>query len=115
MANLQKIKQLAYIRGLQLKDVANACGISPSALTAMIKSGTTTVQTLERIAEFLNVPVSVFFDDTDTPSVSFTGSGNNTAVHGTVTIGDTRLAIETLREQLHVKDEQIMELIKRIK
>lgn len=81
----------------------------------MIKSGTTTVQTLERIAAFLDVPVSTFFDDDATPSVTVTGNRNNTAVKGNIHINDTRRAIEILHEQLHVKDEQIMELIKRIK
>lgn len=110
MANLNKIKQITYSRGLQLKDVATECNITPAALTAMIKSGTTTVQTLERIAAFLDVPVSTFFDDL--PTVTVNGSRNNTAVQGNIHINDTRRAIEILHEQLGVKDNQINELIK---
>lgn len=114
MVNIQKIKQIAKEKGIPLNVVCKRVGITPQALSRIIRDNSTTVETLERLCDAVGCSPCELFT-TDTPSVSFTGSGNNTAVHGTVTIGDTRLAIETLREQLHVKDEQIMELIKRIK
>jgi transcriptional regulator with XRE-family HTH domain len=112
MANLQKIKELANERNLSLHRLANELNMATSTLSAMIKSGSTSTKTLEAIAAVLGVPVSVFFDDTPSVSVSSVGDGNNIVGRGNIeNARDIGKALDILNEQLRTKDRQIEGLI----
>lgn len=63
MANFQKIKDLARSQKMTLADVARQAGITPVGLTILIRDNKTLTQTIEKIAEVLNVPVGYFFDN----------------------------------------------------
>lgn len=63
MANLLKIKDLAKERKIPLKALAEKIGMTPEALSTMMRNGTTNTRTLEKISEILSVSPSVFFED----------------------------------------------------
>ncbi|MCL1868423.1 MAG: helix-turn-helix domain-containing protein [Paludibacter sp.] len=66
MANLFKIKILAKERNIFIRALANAVGITEQGLQLLIRENSTKIDTLEKIASVLNVPISVFFDENNT-------------------------------------------------
>lgn len=62
MVNLLKIKDLAKSKKITLNDVAESIGMTPQALSRMIKDNSTKVTTLESLCELFNVPIGYFFD-----------------------------------------------------
>ncbi len=62
MPNLQKIKQIAADKNLPLGMLAEQIGVTPTGLSKIMRDNTTTVVTLERIANVLQVSPVVFFD-----------------------------------------------------
>ena len=79
MANLYKIKSLAEQKGISLRELASKVGISEQQIHLMCRVNSTKVNTLEKIANILQVPTSTFFDDQPaTPQLKFqqnTGGG----------------------------------------
>lgn len=63
MANLKLIKDLAAIRGLTIEQLAAKAGITTQAVHLMGRSGKTKMETFEKIAEILEVPPYVFYDE----------------------------------------------------
>lgn len=64
MANLKLIKELAAIRGLTIEQLAAKANVSKQTIHLMGRNGTTKMETLEKIAEILEVPPYVFYDET---------------------------------------------------
>lgn len=62
MLNLQKIRDLAKMRKISMNDVAETLGMSPQALSKMIRENSTKTSTLEKLAHLFNVPIGYFFD-----------------------------------------------------
>lgn len=109
-ANLMKIKKIAEDKGITFKWLANQVGISQSAISALIKVNSTSVETLIKIADALKEPVTTFFE-TDYG----TENSNNGIVGGDFMVNSQKeagLAIDALIQQLKVKDEQIKTLLK---
>lgn len=63
MAKLFIIRELIAIKKTTIKAVANEAGVSENTIQNMINKNTAKVDSVERIAKVLNVPVSVFFND----------------------------------------------------
>ena len=63
MANLKLIKDLAAIKGLTIEQLAAKANVSPQAIHLMGRSGKTKMETFEKIADILEVPPYVFYDD----------------------------------------------------
>lgn len=63
MANLKLIKDLAAIKGITIEELASRAQVSTQAIHLMGRSGKTKMETLETIADILEVPAYVFFDD----------------------------------------------------
>lgn len=63
MANLQKIKQLLRDKDISIRDFAKDLGITEQALQLLIRKNSTKIETLELIAQKLNVSISIFFED----------------------------------------------------
>lgn len=63
MADLSKIKSLANACHVSLDSLSSQLGITPQALSKIIRNNSTKIETLEQIARILNVPVGVFFED----------------------------------------------------
>lgn len=111
--NLRRIKQIADERGITFKWLAGQVGISQAAISSLIKENSTAVNTLLKISDVLDVPVTVFFDcKRDSEGVECSGNvGGDFMVNSRK---ETGLAIEALIKQLAVKDEQINNLIKKM-
>ncbi len=62
MANLAKIRTLCKQRRLTLIELARQVGITEGALHIAIRTGRTSIDTLERIAAALNVHPGIFFE-----------------------------------------------------
>lgn len=112
-ANLMKIKRIAEDKGLTFKWLANQVNMSQSAISALIKVNSTSVDTLIKIADALNVPVTTFFE-TDFGHENT----NNGVVGGDFMINSQKeagMAIQALIDQLDEKDKQIHKLIQKLK
>ena len=108
MANLSKIKVLAEKKNISLERVAKESGITSQGLYKIIRENSTKVETLEKIAKSLQVPISVFFDD-----VVF--EQNISENNGIAVSGDSNkiFAAEQAKmlDMMAKKDEQIDRLI----
>jgi len=63
MAQLQHIKSLAQARQISIEQLAEEVGIKSQAIHLMVRTGSTRIETLEKIAAVLKVPCKIFFDD----------------------------------------------------
>lgn len=63
MKNFDKIKVLATAKKIKLSDVATAVGISYQQLNRIIRTQSTSLETMGKIAEVLGVPASYFVDE----------------------------------------------------
>ena len=112
-ANLKRIKQIAEDKGMTLKGIASKVGITQAALSLLIKENSTRVDTLIKIADVLDVPVTNFFE-TDYGIEN----SNNGVVGGDFMINSQKeagMAIQALIDQLEEKDKQIHKLIQKLK
>ena len=65
MANLHRIRDLCLEKKITLKDLANKVRISEVGLQRIIKTNSTKVDTLEKIAKALDVDIYEFFPNAD--------------------------------------------------
>lgn len=63
MANLQKIRDLCNTHKLSLKELSEKIGLTQTGLQNVLKNNSTSIETLEKIASVLHVPVSYFFEE----------------------------------------------------
>lgn len=63
MKNFDKIKVLAAAKKIKLSDVATGAGISYQQLNRIIRTQSTSLETMGRIADVLGVPSTYFVDD----------------------------------------------------
>lgn len=120
MANLQLIKEIADQKNISLSAIASELGITPQALSKIIRNNSTKIETLEKIADILKVSVKVFFPDVNETTGQYaTASHHSNATNNTMSIvGDSKINIsnEATRAQdwldlLNKKDEQMDRLI----
>ena len=72
-----RIKELLKERGLTLSDVSEKIGVKSANLSvAFSEKGNPTMQTLERIASALNVPVTELFEQPATDIINCPYCGN---------------------------------------
>lgn len=62
MVKLHVLRKLCKEKKIQLKELADAIDISENGLQKMINNNTTKIETLEKIANYLDVPIAYFFD-----------------------------------------------------
>jgi transcriptional regulator with XRE-family HTH domain len=62
MYKLHLIKELCEKKNIKLKELAAQIGLTPEGLTNIIKSNSTKIPTLEKIAKVLGVEISYFMD-----------------------------------------------------
>lgn len=65
MANLFLIKQFAEKKNIAITELANIVGVSEQQIHLMVRKNSTKIETLEKIAKALEVPVSCFFEEDD--------------------------------------------------
>lgn len=116
MANLLKIKELAKEKNIAIKDLAEKVGITPQALSKLMRLGSTNTDTLERIASLLGVSAAVFFEPVNTPAelqeVDAPTAINGHHIKGN-RVNDSRLlekALDEIAEQRQLTDNALAEL-----
>lgn len=105
MVNLLKIKDLAKSKKIALNDVADQLGMTPQALSRMIKDNSTKVSTLEKICEIFDVPIGYFFNsDVEIPNTQETGGEpmESKSKEEVARLSDSeRAELMVLRERVH--------------
>lgn len=120
MANLQKIKIIAKERGIAINELAEQLGITPQAVHLMVRENSTKTDTLERVAQILQVPVTVFFEEEkETIKQTQNGGNGNKLAGGNFTEGFNleehdelirlREEVKYLKQILSDKDKEIAE------
>lgn len=62
MANLRLIKDIAAAKKITIEALAEKVGINAQAIHVMVRTGSTKIETLEKIASALEVPAFIFMD-----------------------------------------------------
>lgn len=119
MATLQKIKLLALQKDIPLSKLAEQCSITHQALNKIIRTNTTSIETLEKIATVLGVSVGYFFDEcSSNVAIKTEGDYSPATKDGdiSVVVGDSILAerVKSLQQLIEEKDVRIAELKERI-
>lgn len=65
MANFSLIKTVAKKKGISIRQLAKEAGLGETTLHHLIKVGATHTATIERIAEILDIPAGMFFDNAE--------------------------------------------------
>lgn len=116
MANLQLIKDIATAKKITIEELASRVGINSQAIHVMARTGSTRIETLEKIASVLEVPAYIFmdykFDFTEYQREVILGGKNAFNYFGTQTnyFGENGSHIELLKakdEVIATKDEII--------
>lgn len=94
--NLLIIKEIARKKNISLVELAKRIGMTNPALHKMISENSTKVDTLEKIAEVLEVPITFFFQELSSQDLSLSGQLNE------------------LKEKLRKKEEEYAQLSKEI-
>ncbi len=123
MAQLQHIKSIAQARQISIEQLAEQVGIKSQAIHLMVRTGSTRIETLEKIAEVLKVPCKVFFDEDfkieDFQRLVIKGHHNPFSLYGTANvyeaakneaIGDTKSIIEAKDELIVSLRQQVSDL-----
>jgi transcriptional regulator with XRE-family HTH domain len=115
MANLLKIRELAKVKKITIRELAKKIGVRDGAIHKIIQKGSTNTTTLEKIAKVLDVPVSYFFDD-EIPAKQIPQKTINQKDSGDIIMGEmvtvNKSTVDELIQILKTRDEQINELIK---
>lgn len=110
MANLQLISELLKKKKMSQKDFCEQVGLTDVSLRRIIERNSTKTETLEKIAEVLNVPIGYFFGEQ--PGIVISGEHNQ--VHngqGNQIMSSQEMEIEHLRELLAEKERLIQVLL----
>lgn len=123
MAQLQHIKSIAQARQITIEQLAEKVGVKSQAIHLMVRTGSTRVETLERIAEVLKVPCKVFFDEKfkieDFQRLVINGHHNPFSLYGTANVyeaakneatADTEAIIKAKDELIASLQQQVSDL-----
>ena len=110
--NILKIRSLAENRDGGIRKLAKDIGMSEANLHRCITANKMQASDLEKIALIFKVPVSYFFDEVDSKSVSVNGHKNQVGI-GNVIIESQANEIELLKLLLEEKERTIQILMKK--
>ena len=123
MAHLQYIKSIAQARQISIEQLAAKVGVKSQAIHLMVRTGSTRIETLEKIAEILNVPCSIFFDEQfrieDFQRLVIKGHHNPFSLYGSANIyeaakneatADTKTIIKTKDELIATLQREVSDL-----
>ena len=121
MRNFDNIKVLAAAKKITMSDVATAAGITYQQLNRIVRKQSTTIDTLEKIAAALDVPVSYFLDVPESESITIgdnsPGSGKNNTVNADMSEAllrafDEIAAQRRLTEKAQVQIDELLLILK---
>lgn len=121
MQNFDKIKVLATAKKIKLSDVATAAGITYQQLNRIIRTQSTTIETMGRIADALGVPASYFVEGCSADFISIgddspgAGKGNvvNADLSGVLMKAFEEIAAQRrLAESALSKVDTLIEILK---
>lgn len=117
--NFNRIKILAKLKKISLKDVSENIGLSEQGLHYSITNETLKVVDLEKISIFLNVPVSYFFEDNeiiynDESKLYFQKAKNGKTITQTIHTGDSKEEFEKFELKIHSLEKEIDSLVREI-
>ena len=116
MAQLQYIKSIAQARQISQEQLAEQVGIKSQAIHLMVRTGSTRIETLEKIADVLKVPCKIFFDDDfkieDFQRLVIKGHHNPFSLYGSANIYEAAKneAVADSQAIMKVKDDLIASL-----
>lgn len=116
MAQLQYIKSIAQARQISIEQLAEQVGIKSQAIHLMVRTGSTRIETLEKIADVLKVPCKIFFDDDfkieDFQRLVIKGHHNPFSLYGSANIYEAAKneAVADSQAIMKVKDDLIASL-----
>ena len=123
MAQLQHIKSIAQARQISIEQLAEKVGIKSQAIHLMVRTGSTRIETLEKIAEVLKVPCKIFFDDDfkieDFQRLVIKGHHNPFSLYGSANIyeaarnesfADNQALIKTKNDLIASLQQQVTDL-----
>ena len=67
MANLSIIREICHERKMSLKKLSKKIELSEHGLQRIMRTDSTKIETIEKIAKVLEVPIVVFFPDSMPP------------------------------------------------
>lgn len=105
-----KIKILCENKNTTVRDLCNTIKISEAGLYQMFRNKSMKIETLEKIAEALNIPVSTFFNDNIELNNNVENNGNKNITLQNNSLGDNN----KVNILLHDKDEEIEKLKREI-
>ena len=120
-----KIRELLKLKRVSQKELSQAISISQTGLQGILKNNSTSVKTLNNIANYFNVPIEYFLNEIDNKNNisnsinigknNVTGNikGHNNNLH--VTLDQCRHEVELLKDRLKDKDVVIQSLKEQIK
>lgn len=113
MKNFDKIKVLATAKKIKLSDVATAAGISYQQLNRIIRTQSTTIETMGRIAEVLGVPASYFVEECSADFISIgddsPGAGKGNVVNADLS-GVLMKAFEEIAAQRRLAESALSKI-----
>jgi len=106
---MQRIRQIAEKKNISIRALAKNSEITEQQLQLIIRTGKTRIDTLQKIANALQVPIWELFDEwplsiNQQNGNVLIGGDNNGHVH---TLTECEKEIEYLKELLKAKDETI--------
>lgn len=105
MYNGEIIKDLLRQQGKRAKDLLAALEVnSNGSLSQLIKKANPTADRLEKIADFLNVPIDALFIREQPHGYNVVGNGNNVA---NITIGTLKGKVQDQQQIIEEKDKRI--------
>lgn len=105
MYNGEIIKDLLRQQGKRAKDLLAALEVNTNgSLSQLIKNANPTADRLEKIADFLNIPIDALFVREQPHGYNIVGNGNNVA---NITIGTLKDKVQDQRSIIAEKDKRI--------
>lgn len=102
MANLQIIRSLLHERKISIRDFSKMIGITEQGLQKIMRENTTKVDTLETIADKLDVPIDIFFDKNKRSVIDKESA--ETSVSVVELFKTIQIQAETIRSQQRIID-----------
>ncbi len=105
--NISKLKKLATVKKLSIKELSEKVGISETGMYKALKKGDFKISTLEKISAILDVPVGYFFEESSKNTGDIIGSQNYNVNNISIILDSKQQEIEYLKRELLLKDKII--------